>query len=149
VQFSEELIVIEHPMKSRGAHNDVERAPEWQMKEIAANQMQPRTELRREVLARGMQHVLGEIDADNAPARQGFEQIRSQSARSTTGIQDDFISTKVQPLQNFLAPTDLRSGQAVVDVGVPLAGWLGFLTHRFFGPRIFTGYSRIFLFNVA
>ena len=63
-------------MKRRGAHNDVERAPKRQVEEITTDQVQARAELFREVLASGIQHVPGKINADDAPARQGFEQIR-------------------------------------------------------------------------
>src|SRR4051812_10444517 len=76
------------------------------------------------MLAGCVQHVFGEVDADHAPAWQGFEQIRSEPSRSATGVKNHFVPAKVQAFEDFFAPTDLWSRQAVVNSGIPLADGL-------------------------
>src|SRR5205823_8284582 len=68
VQTSKQPIVIEDPMKGGGAHDDIESALQRKLEEIAGDKMQASTEISRQVLARAVQHILREIDADNASA---------------------------------------------------------------------------------
>jgi hypothetical protein len=82
------------------------------------------------MFARGSEHVLGEIDADNTAMRQGFEQVGCEASSAAAGIEQRFIAAQRETRENFLAPTDLRAGEAMVDRRVPFARVLFFVAQR-------------------
>jgi hypothetical protein len=96
MQAAKQPMVIEHPMESRGADDYVECAPERQVKQITGDQIQPSSEVLRQVLARGVQHVLREIDSDHVSVRQGLQQVGGETSGSATCVEDSFVSAKVQ-----------------------------------------------------
>jgi hypothetical protein len=49
-----------------------------------------------QVLAREVQHVLGEIDSDHVSVRQGLQQVGGETSGSATCVEDSFVSAKVQ-----------------------------------------------------
>ena len=131
VKIREQLVVIEHPVERGGADDAVEPAFEGQVQEIADYQTKSTPKLRRQMFARGLEHVLGQINADDVAFRQSFQQLGSEPSSSTSGIEHDLVAAQTQARQNFLAPTDLRCGKAVVDGRVPLACMrLGSVTHK-------------------
>jgi hypothetical protein len=121
VQVAKQPIVIEHPMESRGADDYVEYWPERQMEQITDNQIQPSSEVLRQVLARGVQHVLREVDCDHVSVRQGLQQRGGETSGSATCVEDSFVSAKLQPGEDLFSPADLGRREAMVNLGVPLA----------------------------
>ena len=107
-------------MKRGSAHHHIESVRKRKMQQIARDQADARAKLRCQVVARRLQHVLGKIDARDAPARQCFEQIGGKPSGSAARIEHHFIAAQLQSRQNFLAPTDLRPREAVIDRGIPL-----------------------------
>jgi hypothetical protein len=47
--------------------------------------------------ARGVQHVLGKIDANDVTSRQCFQQIGGQPAGSTSCVEKFFVAAQAQP----------------------------------------------------
>ena len=92
------------------------------MQQVTGQQVKARADIGREMFSRRMQHVLREIDGDDAPLRQSGEEFGSQPSGAAASVEDEFIPPEVQTREDFLAPTDLRSREAVVDGGIPLAG---------------------------
>ena len=94
-------------MECGGAYDCVENALKRQTKQIAREQVQPASELLREMSARSAQHVLRQVDADDTPKGQGFQQFGSEQSGTATGIEDPFFSPEFQAGEDFLAPTHL------------------------------------------
>ena len=80
-------------MKRCGADNSVECVVKRQVQEVTRDQDHARAELRGEMLARGVQHVLREIDANYFSARESFEQFSRESSSSTSCIEHDFVAS--------------------------------------------------------
>jgi hypothetical protein len=106
-KVSEQPVVIEHPMERGGADDSIKDANERKVDEIAGHHRDTPAEARK-MLARRMQHVPREIDGDDTPAGQSFEQFGRQKSRAASGIKDKLTAAKMQPRQDFFAPTDLR-----------------------------------------
>src|SRR5271169_228914 len=112
--------MIEHPVECGGADDAVERVNERQMQEIAGDQAHARPEL-CQMLARGSEHVPGEIDPYDPTTRQGFKQVGGEPASATPRVKHDFIAAQYQPRKHFLAPAYLRTGEPVINGRIPLA----------------------------
>jgi len=126
-------------MESCSAYDRVKNALEREIKQVASEQPQSASEFLREMRARGAQHVLGQVDADDTPTGQGFQQFGGEESGAATGIEDPFVSVEFQAGEDLFPPTDLGRRQAMVDLGVPLA-LCGSITHRIVGHG-FTGIS--------
>ena len=92
MQVAEQSIVIEDPVKSGGAHDDIDNSLERQVQKIAGNEIQAIAKMRRQVLARRTQHVLRQINRDDASFWQGLEQLGGEASGAATSIQHSFIS---------------------------------------------------------
>src|SRR5579864_7722481 len=108
-------------MESGGAYDCVENALKRQTEQIASEQMQSASELLREMNARSAQHVLRQVDADDTPKGQSFQQFGSEESGAATGVEDPFSSPEFQAGEDFFAPTHLGRREAMVSLGVPLA----------------------------
>lgn len=93
-QTLEQPIVVEHPMESRGADDDIKYAAEGQVKQIAGKQMNTRPKVRRKMFAGGLQHVVREIDTYDTSTRQGLEQIRGKPSCAAPSVQNEFVTAK-------------------------------------------------------
>lgn len=51
-----------------------------------------------------------------------LQQFRSEPAGAATRIHQKFVTAQFQTRKNFLAPTDLWAGEAVIGSSVPFAG---------------------------
>ena len=103
------------------------------MKQITDDQIQPSSEVLRQVLARGVQHVLREIDSDYLSVRQGLQQLGGETSGSAACVEDPFVPAKVKTGENFFAPVHLRTREAMVNGGVPFAdGGFWRITHANF-----------------
>jgi hypothetical protein len=89
-------------MEGGGANDNVECAPEGQEKEIAGKEIQAIAKIRRQMLARRLQHILRKVDPDDASAWQGIKQLGSEASSAAAGVENSFISTKLQASRTFL-----------------------------------------------
>ena len=87
--------MVKHPVESGRAHDAIKCPLERQVQQIAGQQAHARAKL-DQVLARRAQHVLREINADYAPARQGFEKISGKPAGAAARIENTFIPAQPQ-----------------------------------------------------
>lgn len=115
MQIEEEAVMIEDPMESRGAYDDIERLLEREMKQIAGEKIEPSAELGGEMVAGGVQHVLGEIDTDHFTVGQRFKQVGSESSRSAARVQHGFVAAESKARQHLLSPAELRAREAVIN----------------------------------
>jgi len=130
MQVAEQSVMIANPVKRGSADDNVESTLEWQVQEIAGDQTQSPAEVVREMLSRGVEHVLRKIDCDDSTAWKGVQQFGGESSGSATCIENDFLTAKLEASENLLAPTDLRSGKAMVNGGVPLTRSCFLVTHE-------------------
>jgi hypothetical protein len=71
MQAAKQLSVVQDPMKGSRAENAVEGIMEGQALHLSGNKAHACAKLRRQLLARGAHHVLGEVQCNHSPARQG------------------------------------------------------------------------------
>jgi hypothetical protein len=112
------------------------------VQQIARDQVQSSSKIGMKVLACRAQHILREINTNHASLGKRFEQLGCEPARAASGVKDQFVSTQLQARKDFLAPTDLRTGEAVISRGIPLAIFK-LLSHEKLLARDLHGFSLI------
>jgi hypothetical protein len=92
VEYTEEGFVVTHPVKRRRAEDAIESRLERHMQEVTQNKLNAIAEIRCEIVACCVEHVLRNVKGDDVPARQSFQQITCQAARAATGVENRFIA---------------------------------------------------------
>src|SRR5678815_184817 len=77
--------------------------------------------MRLQMLSGDAHHVRRLIDADDAAERQPCEQLLSQPSRAASDVEHAFATVERQAREHDHAPVELRVGDAVIRLGVPLA----------------------------
>src|SRR6516162_3161759 len=89
------------------------------LEQVTANKFHAVAVVGFQVGAGGVDHVPGDVEGDDAAAREGIQQVASELTGTTAGVEDGLIPAQADARQNFLAPVDLGSGDLVIDSGVP------------------------------
>jgi len=102
MQAAKQAVVIEYPVKRRGAKDAVESLFEGHVQQVATGEFDARTEIRLEIGTGGVEHVLGEVEAHYLSARQGFQKITSETPGAAAGVEHGFIASQRNACQHFL-----------------------------------------------
>ena len=68
-----------------------------------------------------MEHVLTEVNGEDAPTRNQGRKFDGETAGAAAGIENGLVAASVDALENTTAPTVLRVGESVITGGIPLA----------------------------
>src|SRR5579864_4197670 len=122
MQVAKQPIVIEYPVKRRGAEDAVEPLLEGHFQQVAADEFDTIAEIWLEIGTSDVNHVLREVECHNVSAGQSLQEFSRKSAGAAAGIEDGFIAAQRNPRQNLFAPAHLRAGYLVIKRGIPFAG---------------------------
>ena len=119
VQAREERVVVEDPVEGRGREDQVDRLVELQLEQVGDEIVGPVAER----LARLLDHRLGAVDARSPGPRAGARPAASRDpARAAAGVEHVSSPRSSSRSSTSSAPLELRVGDPVVGLGVPLAG---------------------------
>ena len=69
-----------------------------------------------------LDHRLGGVDAEHPALREALEQLRRDASGAAAGVHHELVAGELEAVEHLEAPLVLRVGDAVVGLGVPLAG---------------------------
>jgi hypothetical protein len=94
MQATKQAVVIEYPVKRRGAEDAVESLLKGHVQQVATDEFDATAEIRLEIGTGGAEHVLGKVESHDMSAGQSFQKIAGETAGAAAGIEDGFISAQ-------------------------------------------------------
>ncbi len=128
-QATKQAVVIEDPVEGCGADDAVESTCKREVQQVSDDHLGSQAELRLQVFAGRSRHVLRNVQRDYTALGQRLEQIASQAASATAGVEDEFVASQLQSREDLFPPADLWLREAVVFGGIPFAGGIWRLGH--------------------
>src|SRR5712692_4942674 len=120
-QATKQAVVIEDPVEGCGADDAVESTCKREVQQVSDDHLGSQAELRLQVFAGRSRHVLRNVQRDYTALGQRLEQIASQAASATAGVEDEFVASQLQSREDLFPPADLWLREAVVFGGIPFA----------------------------
>jgi hypothetical protein len=120
-EIGEQRVVIGDPVEGRGrqdgVHGLVDRERAHQ---VGEHEPDPIAE-RREPAPRDLEHRCRAVERDHGAVGEPFGEERRDASRTAPGVQDGLVPVELEPVDHGRTPSELRVGDRVVGLGVPVA----------------------------
>jgi hypothetical protein len=122
--------VIGDPVEGRGRQDGVHGLVDRERgHQVGEHEPDPIAE-RREPAPRGLEHRRRAVERDHGAVGESFGEERGHSPRTAPGVQDGLVAVELEPVDHGRTPSELRIGDRVVGLGVPVARHAGTLPLR-------------------
>ena len=120
-EVGEQRVVVGDPVERRGRHDRVDGLVDRERQhQVRGHEPDPVAE-RRQPAPRGLEHRRRAVERDHVASREPFGQERGHPPRTAPGVQHGLGAVELEPVDDGRAPPELRVGDRVVGLGVPLA----------------------------
>jgi len=124
-EAGEKCVMIVNPVKRRGAEDAVGDGFQVEGGHVGGEDLDAIAELRSEEVASAADHVFGKIAGEDCALRQALSEFCREAAGAAAGVEHGFVAAKLDAVENFESPTELRIRDGMVGGGVPLFALVG------------------------